>query len=132
MRILPGPARRRVRTRVSWKAFAGGSSLVAMLLLASPGVRIARAEPPAPEPVPYGGLSGAGSCRVGDSAPRLPSARALGPALARIEQRAAEEDIVVFDGTGLNYHSDQDPGSEIRRIQEELQRERLRRSSDAR
>ena len=132
MRILPRPARRRIRSRVSWQTLTGASCLAAMLLLASPGVRIARAESPAPEPVPYAGLPDAGSCRVGAPGPRLPSARALGPALAQIEQRAAEEDIVVFDGTGLNYRSDQDPASEIRRIQEELRRERPSGSSGAR
>jgi hypothetical protein len=103
---------------LDWKTALGLLALAAFLLLASPGVRVARAEPLA---------SDGAQCRAGtpkDAAPelshlldRLRAAAAAGPALA---QRGADpEGWAPLDGRGYNYGAA--PGSDAAALRRELE-----------
>ncbi|MCP3985566.1 MAG: hypothetical protein GY723_14345 [bacterium] len=120
------------RSRDSWFNAAGGLCLAVMLVLWSPGVRVAEAEEApaqrsATRPLTPGTLGGfsseAGSCEVG--APKgADLAVQVAEVMAALEAQleADGEDVVVFNGAGRNYRNDDDALAEIRRIRAEVKR----------
>ena len=120
------------RSRFSWINAGGGFCLAAMLVLWSPGVQVAGAEealvrPQASQPLPPGALGGlsseAESCEV-DAPKGADLAAQIADVMAALEAKAEAdgEDVVVFNGGGSNYRTDNDVLAEIRRIRAEVKR----------
>jgi hypothetical protein len=113
---LRAPRIRLLRQAGGWLAVA------AMVLLASPGVQVVRAESPAAAPARSIPLDrGDAMCRADGG---VGQATRSGAVVARIAERlqvmaAEDEDTVVLNGRGLNYPSGRVPWQEIERIEAE-------------
>lgn len=117
------------RARSFWTDVGGGVAVVAMLALASPGVRVARADPaPAPAPGPTALFAGtsepAGMCAV-DAEPTLARREVSRQIAERLRQAMAGEDgdAVVLNGRGYNYARRSDPAAALALIEAEARRQ---------
>ncbi len=103
-------------------------ALLGMLALASPGVRVARAEdPPADSsPAEVTANDGADSCRVGgESAPRVDRSVLAARVAERLraEMQADGEKPVLLNGRGYNYRTPRDPLRELQIVETEAKRQ---------
>jgi hypothetical protein len=112
-----------MRRRWSARDAAGVLSVAAFLSLASPGVRVARAESPAAS-APNGGAM----CRA-DEPPPTSGARLATETLRLLQEQAraaGEEEVVVLNGRGYNYGGPRDLAAELALIEAEARRQGAR------
>ncbi len=103
---------------LDWKTALGLLALAALLLLASPGVRVARAEPAAPEaPVCAAEAGRDGALEVAELLERLRREAAAGPPLAAAG--AEGESLVPLNGRGYNYGAA--PSGDAAALRQELE-----------
>jgi hypothetical protein len=107
-----------MRRRWSARDAAGVLSLAAFLALASPGVRVARAEPGGAE-APAGAM-----CRA-DETPPASGARLAAETLRLLQAqaRAGGEEVVQLNGRGYNYGAPRDLSAELALIEAEARRQ---------
>jgi hypothetical protein len=119
----------RMRAGSGVKTIGGLLALLGMLALASPGVRVARAEdaPSQGSAAVVSSGDGAGACGVGEqSTPRVDRS-ALAARIAerlRAEMQSSEEMPVPLDGRGYNYRTPRDPLRELQIVESEAKRQR--------
>jgi hypothetical protein len=109
-----------MRRRWSARDVAGVLSLAAFLALASPGVRVARAESPG-----AAAPSGGAMCRA-DDPPSMSGARLATETLRLLQEQAraaGDEEIVVLNGRGYNYGGQRDLAAELALIEAEARRQ---------
>jgi hypothetical protein len=113
------------------KTVTGTLALVGMLILSSPGVRVAQAgdgdaSSPDSSPVEVSGADAGGTCKVGDDPKPRVDRSVLSARIAerlRAEMQSGGEKPVALNGRGYNYRTARDPLRELAIVEAEAKRQ---------